>query len=31
MNIFQALALKWVLIVGVTAAMRRAAKNMDKT
>jgi hypothetical protein len=30
MNIFKALALKWVLIFGITKAMKKAAEHMEK-
>lgn len=30
MNIFKVLALKWVLIFGVTKALRKAAEHMEK-
>lgn len=30
MNIFKALALKWVLIFGITKALRHAVKHMEK-
>ena len=29
-NILKAMALKWVIIIGVTHAMRKAAQHMDK-
>lgn len=30
MNIFGMLALKWVIIIGTTKALKKAAENMEK-
>lgn len=30
MNLFKALALKWVLIFGVTKALKKAVEHMEK-